>query len=86
MADKYNAKDLMTAIQFAKKHGLKREDVELAMKKLRGLMMDPPKDSPRQVKKPVIVVTGNKNGRPKVNFGADEIVIAKVYEIQNNGK
>lgn len=86
MAEQYNKEDLLTADKFAKKYGLDRADVELAMKKLRGLMMDPPKDSQRHTKVPVIVVTGSKSGRPKVNFGADEIVIAKIHAIKNNGK
>lgn len=86
MTEKYTKDDLLTATQFAKKHKLDKEDVELAMKKLRGLMMDPPKDSLRHTKIPVIVVTGKKNGNPKVNFGADEIVIAKVHEIQSKGE
>lgn len=86
MTEKYTKEDLLTATQFAKKHGLNKEDVELAMAKLRGLMMDPPKDSPRHAKVPVIVVTGQKNGRPKVNFGADEIVLAKVASLKSQGK
>ena len=43
MTEKYTKDDLLTANQFAKKHQLDKEDVELAMKKLRGLMIAPPK-------------------------------------------
>ncbi len=90
MTEIHNKKDLLTANQFVKKHGLdKKEDLEnvkLAMEKLRGLTMDPPKDSHRRAKVPVIVVTGKKNGNPKVNFGADEIVLAKVASLKSQGK
>lgn len=86
MTEIHNKKDLLTANQFAKKHGLDKEAVELAMEKLRGLTMDPPKDSHRRGKVPVIVVTGRKNGNPKVNFGADEIVLAKVASLKSQGK
>ncbi len=86
MAEAYTKEDLLTATQFAKKHGLDKEAVKLAMEKLRGLMMDPPKDSHRRGKVPVIVVTGRKNGNPKVNFGADEIVLAKVASLKSQGK
>lgn len=86
MAEAYTKEDLLTATQFAKKHGLDKEAVKLAMEKLRGVMMDPPKDSHRRTKVPVIVTTGKKNGNPKVNFGADEIVLAKVASLKSQGK
>lgn len=89
MAEAYTKEDLLTATQFAKKHGLNKEDLEnvkLAIEKLRGVMMDPPKDSRRHTKVPVIVTTGKKNGNPKVNFGADEIVLAKVASLKSQGK
>lgn len=86
MAEAYTKEDLLTATQFAKKHGLDKEAVKLAIKKLRGVMMDPPKDSRRHTKVPVIVTTGKKNGNPKVNFGADEIVLAKVAALKSQGK
>ena len=81
MAEAYTKEDLLTATQFAKKHGLDKEAVKLAMEKLHGLMMDPPKDSHRRTKVPVIVTTGKTNGTLRVNFGADEIVLAKVASL-----
>lgn len=86
MAEAYTKEDLLTATQFAKKHGLDKEAVKLAIEKLRGVMMDPPKDSRRHTKVPIIVTTGKKNGNPKVNFGADEIVLAKVASLKSQGK
>lgn len=86
MTEKYSVNDLLDAKGFADKHNLNIDDVKLAMQKLRGLMMNPPKGSLRRTKVPVIVTTGSRKGTPKVNYGADEIVITKVKSLQNNGK
>lgn len=81
MTEKYTKDDLLTADKFAKKYGLDKKVVELAIQKLRGLMMPPPADSTRNTKMPVVVSTGRKNGILRVNNGADEIVLAKVQSL-----
>ena len=86
MTETYTNNDLLTASEFAKKHGLDIDDVKLAITKLEGLMMEPAKDSQRKAKKPVIVRIGTKRTQPRVNYGAEKIVLAKVLSLQNNRK
>lgn len=78
--------DLLTAKEFADTHGLDIDKVKLAMKKLEGLMMPPPKGSQNHNKVPVIVHPGSKRSQPCVNVDADDIVIAKVHALKTQGQ
>lgn len=77
---------LLNAKEFADKHKLDINDVKLAMKKLEGLMMTPPKGSLNRNKVSVIVHPGSKRSQPCVNIGAEDIVIAKVHTLQSKGQ
>ena len=86
MTEPKNKENLLNAKKFADTHGLKEEDVKLAMKKLEGLMMTPPKGSLNRNKVSVIVRPGSKRSQPCVNIGAEDIVIAKVHTLQSKGQ